>query len=86
MKSLRQLTEIKAAIGRNLLSVHMLVSFQPLNRIYFYHHMHYAGHRNGYNTFWHRKCSGKWREIKTEIIRPIAVGNRRHIAEKFKET
>ena len=29
-----------------------------------------------YRTIWHRKCTGKWREIKTEIFRPIAVGNR----------
>ena len=39
MKSLRLFTEIKAVIGRNFLSCHMLVSFQPIDRIYFYHHI-----------------------------------------------
>ena len=39
MKSLRLFTEFKAVIGRNFLSCHMLVSFQPIDRIYFYHHI-----------------------------------------------
>ena len=39
MKSLRLFIEFKTVIGRHFLSCHMLVSFQPIDRIYFYHHI-----------------------------------------------
>ena len=39
MKSERLCTEFKTAIGRNFLSGHMLVSFQSIDRFYFYHHI-----------------------------------------------
>ena len=39
MKSLHLFTELKAVIGRNFLSCQMPISFQPINRIYFYLHI-----------------------------------------------
>ena len=40
MKSLRLCTEFKTVIGRNFVSGHMLVSFQSIDRFYFYQHIH----------------------------------------------